>query len=149
VPAGHLAGTSDHPSRLRHRWRRRTWTTRLATAQIIGTIGQANADPASTQAVIRAITAAVTRTACSRATGASVLIGYGPDRLTVQVDDDGPSVTAAPEPATGTELASGTGIAGMRERAAALGGRFSADSRPGGGYRVRAEFPVEARGGST
>jgi signal transduction histidine kinase len=85
----------------------------------------------------------------SRATGASVLIGYGPDRLTVQVDDDGPSVTAAPEPATGTELASDTGIAGMRERAAALGGRFSADSRPGGGYRVRAEFPVEARGGST
>jgi signal transduction histidine kinase len=36
----------------------------------------------------------------------------------------------------------GSGIAGMRERAAALGGGLTAGPRPGGGFRVRAELPL-------
>ena len=53
-----------------------------------------------------------------------------------QVDDDGSGAT----PRHGLSAA-GSGIAGMRERAAALGGRLEAGPRPGGGFRVRARAP--------
>jgi signal transduction histidine kinase len=66
---------------------------------------------------------------------ATVRVTYGEDDLTVQVDDDGRG------PA-GEYRDSGNGIAGMRERVAALGGQFSAGPRPGGGFRVHAQLPV-------
>lgn len=71
-------------------------------------------------------------------TSATVRVRYGERELTVQVDDDGRS---PPPPAAG---GSGTGITGMRERAGALGGRLEAGPRPGGGFRVRANFPLDA-----
>jgi signal transduction histidine kinase len=40
----------------------------------------------------------------------------------------------------------GTGIAGMRERAAALGGALETGPRPGGGFRVRARLPLDGTG---
>ena len=40
----------------------------------------------------------------------------------------------------------GLGLAGMRERVAALGGRLEAGPRAGGGFRVRAEFPLRTPG---
>jgi signal transduction histidine kinase len=67
----------------------------------------------------------------------TVLVGYGDDALTVQVDDDGPGSVA-------NSGGSGRGITGMRERAAALGGRLDAGPRPGGGFRVRAWLPLPA-----
>ena len=36
----------------------------------------------------------------------------------------------------------GSGITGMRERAAVLGGELSAGFRPGGGFRVSARLPA-------
>jgi signal transduction histidine kinase len=68
---------------------------------------------------------------------ATVRLDYGTDELTLQVVDDGAGVpdTAA----AGT----GRGIAGMRERATALGGRLDAGPRPGGGFRVRARLPLD------
>ena len=39
----------------------------------------------------------------------------------------------------------GTGIRGMRERAAALGGTLDAGPASGGGFRVTARLPVPAR----
>ncbi|WP_329624827.1 sensor histidine kinase [Streptomyces sp. NBC_01255] len=66
---------------------------------------------------------------------ARVEIAHGPARLDLRVDDDGP--------ATGTEAGgSGNGLAGMRERAAALGGTIEAAVRPDGGFRVHAVLPI-------
>ena len=68
--------------------------------------------------------------------GATVLVRYGGDELTVQVDDDGRGPAAAG--------GSGNGIRGMRERVAALGGELDAGPRPGGGFRVMARLPLDA-----
>ncbi|TXR57602.1 sensor histidine kinase [Quadrisphaera setariae] len=70
---------------------------------------------------------------------ARVVLRREPDRLVVVVDDDGPAAPVAPP--TG-----GSGLPGMRERAAALGGRLSAGPREpvrgAGGWRVEAELPT-------
>jgi signal transduction histidine kinase len=67
---------------------------------------------------------------------AIVSLSYGPDAIVVQIDDDG--TASQPNGATGT----GTGLIGMRERVAALGGRLDAAARPSGGFRVRAWIPL-------
>jgi signal transduction histidine kinase len=66
---------------------------------------------------------------------ATVHVTYGEEELTVQVDDDGR------QPGPRQQPASGSGIAGMRDRVAALGGEFYAGPRRGGGFRVRARLP--------
>jgi signal transduction histidine kinase len=55
----------------------------------------------------------------------------------VQIDDDG-----TPPAGAGSVIGTGSGIAGMRERATALGGSLSAGFRHGGGFRVSARLPV-------
>ena len=70
---------------------------------------------------------------------ASVLVRYGPGDLTVQVDDDGRGPVASAG-GSGT----GTGLRGMRERVAALGGELTTGPRPGGGFRVMARLPLDA-----
>ncbi|MBC6463240.1 sensor histidine kinase, partial [Actinomadura sp. HBU206391] len=66
---------------------------------------------------------------------AAVRIDYAGEELVVQVDDDGKADPDAPP-------VPGTGLLGMRERVAALGGRLRADPRPEGGFTVRAELPL-------
>ncbi|WP_405690088.1 sensor histidine kinase [Streptomyces sp. NBC_00057] len=66
---------------------------------------------------------------------AQVRIGYEPGHIRLRIDDEGP--------ATGNDAGgSGNGLAGMRERAAALGGTIEAGPRADGGFRVRAELPL-------
>ncbi|WP_280457459.1 sensor histidine kinase [Nocardia carnea] len=72
------------------------------------------------------------------AESAWVRIDYRADALVVHVEDDG---TAEPD----IVPASGVGLLGMRERVTALGGRLEAAPRGEGGFRVRAELPVEHR----
>jgi signal transduction histidine kinase len=70
---------------------------------------------------------------------AFVRLHYAPETLSVQVDDDG-NGTVTPAGTKGP----GLGLAGMRERVAALGGRLQAGPQDDGGFRVRAELPARA-----
>jgi signal transduction histidine kinase len=79
---------------------------------------------------------------------ARIHLTYGDGELVVQVEDDGRGAAArrsGDERATrGVSAGSGgNGLAGMRERTAALGGSLEAGPRPGGGFRVRARLPLE------
>ncbi|ORA28665.1 sensor histidine kinase [Mycobacterium aquaticum] len=71
----------------------------------------------------------------STATTAAVTVDYTASRLSVAVDDNGTP--------RGSTSAGGSGITGMRERARALGGSFSAGRVPGGGFSVRAGLPID------
>jgi signal transduction histidine kinase len=71
-------------------------------------------------------------------TRASVRVAYEPNRLVVEVVDDGRARGAGDG---GGSPGGGHGIAGMRERALALGGQLEAGRRTGGGFRVRASLP--------
>ena len=75
----------------------------------------------------------------SGASVAEVSIRYEPDALVVQVEDNGRGGFAD------GVAAEGYGLTGMRERAAAIGGRLEAASAPspGHGFRVRAWLPTE------
>jgi signal transduction histidine kinase len=76
----------------------------------------------------------------SRGSTATVRLGYRDGALLVKVDDDG--APGQPGPAPAAANGSGRGIAGMTERAAALGGTLEAGPRPGGGFGVTAWLPV-------
>ncbi|WP_147449389.1 sensor histidine kinase [Actinomadura pelletieri] len=78
----------------------------------------------------------VTRHAGPGPVTARVHIAYGERDIVVRVDDDGRGVSLL------DDRPGGSGIRGMRERAAALGGSFEAGPRPGGGFRVRARLPL-------
>jgi two-component system sensor histidine kinase DesK len=70
----------------------------------------------------------------SRASTARIVVAGGRGSVAVEVVDDG----ATPAPADGD----GHGLAGLRERAARVGGSVEAGPAPGGGYRLRVEVPL-------
>jgi signal transduction histidine kinase len=71
---------------------------------------------------------------------AEVHLHYGED-LDLTVTDDGRG--AAADLAEPTAPGAGRGATGMRERAAMLGGKFTAGPRAGGGYQVHATLPCQ------
>ncbi len=124
-----------------------TRTTATGVGVTLEVHGQSRPLPASIDlAAFRIVQEALTNIV--RHAGASVAtveLTYGPDELTVQVDDDGPDPGASGSrrdlPAPDGE-GGGNGIPGMRERAVALGGTFDAGPRSSGGFRVRARIPL-------
>jgi signal transduction histidine kinase len=71
----------------------------------------------------------------AQASGAHVSIGYGGQCLTFTVQDDGKGF----DPATASM---GTGMRGMADRCAALGGDVRIDSAPGRGTQVTGRIPA-------
>ena len=73
----------------------------------------------------------------------AVWISADDNVLVIEVDDDGTGRTRN-RPGGGTGR-SGSGIRGMRERAAALGGELTTGRRAGGGWQVLARLPLGTR----
>src|ERR1700726_4046446 len=90
-------------------------------------------------AAYRIVQESLTNVARHAGTGtrASVRVVLEPDRLELEIVDDGIGVSEPPR--------EGGGLQGMRERAAALSGAFSAGRRPEGGFRVWASLPLGGR----
>jgi signal transduction histidine kinase len=96
--------------------------------------------PGVDQAAYRIVQEALTNV--SRHAGparASVHLHYTPETLSVQVVDDGQGTVT---PAGSGPSGPGLGLAGMRERVSALGGRLQAGPQHDGGFQVRAELPA-------
>ena len=72
----------------------------------------------------------------------TVLVQWTDTSLTLEVSDDGRGASADPDDG------GGHGLLGMRERAMMLGGTLTVGPRPGGGFRVRAQLPLPAPGGT-
>jgi signal transduction histidine kinase len=95
-------------------------------------------------AAYRIVQEALTNTARhSAASAATVYVRYRADAVEVQVDDDG---TAGPGQSRSLDGHPGNGIAGMTERARALGGTLYTGPKPGGGFRVHALLPLHGTG---
>jgi signal transduction histidine kinase len=73
---------------------------------------------------------------------ATVSVAYGPASVEIEVVDDGRGPNGAWH-----AYHIGHGIVGIRERAAAVGGRVEVGPRPGGGFRVWARLPDDAAAG--
>jgi len=69
---------------------------------------------------------------------AQVDVEYAAARLTVSVTDDGEASPARP-------VTPGVGLRGMRERVIGVGGTLHAGPRDGGGFAVRARFPLDGQ----
>jgi signal transduction histidine kinase len=78
---------------------------------------------------------------------ATIRITYQPNSVLVEVVDDGRVMTSNGASSDGDAPAGqGSGIAGMRERAVALGGRLDAGVHPDGGFHVEACLPLVGAG---
>ena len=64
---------------------------------------------------------------------------YEPSQVVIRIRDDG---TAASPGQAGSAGQDGHGISGMRERALALSGQFTAGPHPDGGFQVRCALPT-------
>ncbi|WP_091349134.1 sensor histidine kinase [Micromonospora rhizosphaerae] len=67
---------------------------------------------------------------------AQIHVEYAPAQLTVSVTDDGQASPVRP-------VTPGVGLRGMRERVTGLGGTLHVAARDGGGFAVRATFPLD------
>ncbi|MGP4048396.1 sensor histidine kinase [Streptomyces sp. 2A115] len=97
----------------------------------------AQVDLAAYRIVQESLTNAVRHSGAGHVT---IRLAYGDQELTVAVEDDGGGPAARPA------RPGGSGIAGMKERARALGGELAASPRPEGGFAVRARLPYEITG---
>jgi signal transduction histidine kinase len=105
--------------------------------------GQAPWPPELATTVYRVVQEALTNVVlhAPEAAQVTVTVESGPSGVTVEVVDDAPPGRGVP---SWFGRGGGYGLAGMRERVEALGGRLNAGSGPAGGWVVRAEVPAAA-----
>ncbi|MFJ8960280.1 sensor histidine kinase [Lentzea sp. NPDC102401] len=91
--------------------------------------------------VYRIVQEALTNTIKHAGAGTTAMVRLArmPEELRLEVTDNGFGT-----PHDVVKVSGGNGLIGMRERAAVLGGEFEAGPNPGGGWRVRATFPLAA-----
>ncbi|MEQ9399519.1 MAG: GAF domain-containing sensor histidine kinase [Longimicrobiales bacterium] len=99
----------------------------------------ADAELALFRTLQEALANAVRHGACREV---SVVVDAGEASLVLVVHDDG---TGFPVDDAGVLNRTRGGLAGIRERIAAVGGAFTLDNHPGGGARVRVEVPRSDR----
>ncbi|MFI2486489.1 sensor histidine kinase [Promicromonospora kroppenstedtii] len=92
-------------------------------------------DAAAYRIAQESLTNALRHAGASRVTVSARVDGR---RLAIRVSDDGRGAGPAPVP--------GSGISGMRERAAVLGGTLTTGNAPGGGFVVAADLPLRLEG---
>lgn len=73
---------------------------------------------------------------------ARVVLRFSDAEMLVEVRDEGRRLIADPGPEVDPPDQAGHGLVGMRERVALYDGRLDAGPAPGGGYAVRARFPI-------
>jgi signal transduction histidine kinase len=95
-------------------------------------------DLAAYRIVQESLTNAARHSGAGRVT---IRLAYGDGELTLAVEDDGRGSAAR-----STSAGGGSGIAGMTERARAVGGELTAGPRPEGGFAVRAQLPYGITG---
>lgn len=119
----------------------RRWAEETGTAAAAATTGVAvTLHPDAEVALLRAAQEALANIAKhARATRATVTLSYAGDVVALDVDDDGVGFDPA---AAGN---GGLGLTGMRERAAALGGRVAVESAFGRGTTVAVTLPPPRR----
>lgn len=61
------------------------------------------------------------------------------DAVTLEIRDDRHGPTAGPDPAVG-----GSGLPGLAERMAMIGGRLESGDRAGGGFKLVASVPLRS-----
>lgn len=78
----------------------------------------------------------------AQASQLEVVLRYGPERISVEISDNGMGMSGMETPSDAEHIYSGRGLRGMRERAAELGGML--EIRPGaiGGTCVTASIPI-------
>lgn len=106
--------------------------------EVAGTLGPL--PPDVDRAAFRIVQEALTNVSRhARDATATVTVTYRGHEIVLDVSDDGRGAHPSSSPGTGS------GIAGMRARAAAFGGVLDAGPRTGGGFRVHASLPVAGR----
>jgi signal transduction histidine kinase len=78
----------------------------------------------------------------ARARTVQLDLRYEPSQVLIRIRDDG---SAASPGQAGPDGQDGHGISGMRERALALSGQFTAGPHPDGGFQVRCTLPTDIR----
>lgn len=105
------------------------------TLDVPGGVLDGAIDAAAYRIAQESLTNALRHAGASRVTVSARVDG---GRLAIRVSDDGRGAGPAPVP--------GSGISGMRERAAVLGGTLTTGDAPGGGFVVAADLPLRLEG---
>ena len=121
--------------------------TALAAAGIDGRVEPAPDDlPQEVDAVLAwAVREGVTNVVRhSRAEHVEIRVERGDASAGVEVVDDGPAEAGSASPGRSVRLTGGSGLTGLRERAAAVGGLVEAAPLPGRGFRLHVRVPLES-----